>query len=170
MCGGSPAKPQESISRMDKLYVSEEGFAKLKDELAACKARRMVVAGIIERAREFGDLRENADYHAAKEEQAMLHARMRDLEDKIARSVTFEDHDIDTSKAYVGATVRVLNKKTKKEFTYILVSPVETDTAHGKISVRSPVGEALLGKAVGEVAVATVPAGAIEFEVLEISR
>jgi transcription elongation factor GreA len=81
-----------------------------------------------------------------------------------------EGHDIDTSKVYVGATVRVLNKKTKKEFEYTLVSPVESDMAHGKISVRSPVGEALLGKAVGEVAVANVPAGAIEFEVLEITR
>lgn len=162
--------PRESCVRMDKLYVSEDGLAKLKDELAGCKARRMQVAAVIERAREFGDLRENADYHAAKEEQAMLHARIRDLEDKVARAVTLEGHDIDTSKVYVGATVRVLNKKTKKEFQYTLVSPVESDMAHGKISVRSPVGEALLGKAVGEVAVANVPAGAIEFEVLEITR
>jgi len=155
---------------MEKLYVSEDGLAKLKNELAACKSRRMEVAAIIEHAREFGDLRENADYHAAKEEQAMLHARIRDLEDKVARSVALEDHDIDTSKAYVGATVRVLNKKSNKEFTYTLVSPVEADMAHGKISVRSPVGEALLGKGVGENATANVPAGAIEFEVLEITR
>jgi transcription elongation factor GreA len=155
---------------MDMHYVTEVGLAKLKEELAACKARRMEVAGIIERAREFGDLRENADYHAAKEEQAMLHARIRDLEDKLSRSVALEDHDIDTSKAYVGATVRVLNKKTKKEFSYTLVSAVEADMAHGKISVRSPVGAALLGKAVGEVASAKVPAGAIELEVLEITR
>ncbi len=155
---------------MDKLYVSEDGLAKMKAELASCKSRRMEVAAIIEHAREFGDLRENADYHAAKEEQAMLHARIRDIEDKIARSVTLEGHDIDTSKAYVGATVRVLNTKTKKEFTYILVSAVEADMANGKISVRSPVGKALLGKAVGEVATAKVPAGAIDFEILEITR
>jgi len=155
---------------MDKLYVSEDGLTKLKDDLAGCKARRMEVAAIIERAREFGDLRENADYHAAKEEQAMLHARIRDLEDKLARSVTLDGQEIDTSKAYVGATVRVLNKKSKKEFSYTLVSPVEADMAHGKISVRSPVGKALLGRAVGEVAVAKVPAGAIELEVLEITR
>ncbi|MBM3289378.1 MAG: transcription elongation factor GreA [Candidatus Hydrogenedentes bacterium] len=155
---------------MDKLYVSREGLDKLKDELAACKARRMEVAAIIEHARGFGDLRENADYHAAKEEQAMLHARIRDLEDKVARSTVLEDQQIDTSKAFMGAVVRVLNTKTKKEFTYTLVSPVEADMAQGKISVRSPVGEALLGKSVGDSAVAKVPAGNIEFKVLEISR
>ncbi|NUM54920.1 MAG: transcription elongation factor GreA [Candidatus Hydrogenedentes bacterium] len=155
---------------MDKLYVSREGLEKLKDELAACKSRRMEVAAIIEHARGFGDLRENADYHAAKEEQAMLHARIRDLEDKVARAEVLDDKQVDTSKAFMGSVVRVLNTKTKKEFTYTLVSPVEADMATGKISVRSPVGEALLGKSVGESAVAIVPAGNIEFKVLDISR
>ena len=155
---------------MEKLYISRDGLTKLKQELAACKARRMEVAAIIEHARGFGDLRENADYHAAKEEQAMLHARIRDLEDKVARSAVLEDENIDMSKAYVGSVVRVLNKKSNKEFTYTLVSEVEADLANGKISVRSPVGEALLGKSVGESAVAKVPAGNIEFKVLEISR
>lgn len=161
----------QGVSRnVDKLYVSREGLAKLKDDLAASKARRMEVAAIIEHARGFGDLRENADYHAAKEEQAMLHARIRDLEDKVARSEILEDHAVDTSKCFMGAVVKVLNMKSKKEFTYTLVSPVEADMASGKISVRSPVGEALLGKSVGETAVAKVPAGNIEFKVLEISR
>lgn len=155
---------------MDKLYISRDGLTKLKEDLAACKARRMEVAAIIEHARGFGDLRENADYHAAKEEQAMLHARIRDLEDKVARSSVLEDETIDMSKAYVGSVVRVLNKKTNKEFKYTLVSEVEADLAQGKISVRSPVGEALLGKSVGDTAVAKVPAGNIEFKVLEISR
>lgn len=167
---GNACRLREREDIMDKLYVSEDGLAKLKQELASCMSRRMEVAAIIEHAREFGDLRENADYHAAKEEQAMLHARIRDLEDKVARSVVLETHAIDDSKAYLGAKVRILNKKTGKELTYILVSPVEADMAHGKISVRSPVGEALLGKSVGEVAVAKVPAGKIEFEILDISR
>jgi transcription elongation factor GreA len=155
---------------MDTIHVSAEGLQKLKDELKDCKERRMVVADAIEKARELGDLKENADYHAAKEEQGMLHARMRDIEDKIARSVVLDDSKIDTSKAYQGATVKVLNRKTQKEMTYILVGPLEADMANGKISVRSPVGQALLGKAVGEVAVATVPAGAIKLEIVEISR
>ncbi len=175
MCVQAPSRadatnPGKWQIPMEKLYISEDGLAKLKNELASCMARRMEVASIIERAREFGDLRENADYHAAKEEQAMLHARIRDLEDKITRSVVLEHHHVDDKKAYMGAKVRVLNKKTNQELSYTLVSPVEADMTHGKISVRSPVGEALLGKSVGEIAVAKVPAGNVEFEILEISR
>ncbi|GMV98918.1 MAG: transcription elongation factor GreA [Candidatus Hydrogenedentota bacterium] len=155
---------------MSRLNVSPEGLQKLKDELEACQKRKMEVAAIIEHARSFGDLRENADYHAAKEEQAMLHARIRDIGDKIARSVVIEHDKIDGNKALIGATVKVRNKKTNKDTVFILVSPVEADATTGKISVRSPVGEALLGKEVGEVAVAKVPAGNLEFEILEISR
>ena len=99
---------------MDKLYVSREGLEKLKEELREMNERRMVVAQAIEHARSLGDLKENAEYHSAKEEQAMLHAKIKDVEDKIARSEILENQDIDTSKAYLGACVRVLNKKTKK--------------------------------------------------------
>lgn len=155
---------------MESIYVSQDGLDKLKNELQACKERTTVVAAAIEHARSFGDLRENADYHAAKEEQAMLHARIRDLEDKVARAVVLDERNIDNDKVYMGSTVRVLNKKTKKESTYVLVSHVEADLASGKISVRSPVGQALLGKAVGETVVAKVPAGNLEMKVLEITR
>ena len=155
---------------MDKLYVSREGLEKLKADLAACNARRMKVAATIEQAREYGDISENAEYHAAKEEQAMLHAHIRDLEDKVARSEILDDQAIDASKAYQGAKVTVLNKKTGREATYYLVSPVETDMASGKISVQSPVGKALLGHSVGDAVVAKVPAGDLELEILDISR
>lgn len=155
---------------MENIYVSRDGLEKLKNELQACKERTTVVAAAIEHARSFGDLRENADYHAAKEEQAMLHARIRDLEDKVARAVVLDDRNIDNDKVYMGSTVRVLNQKTKKESTYVLVSHVEADLANGKISVRSPVGQALLGKTVGETVLAKVPAGNLEMTVLEISR
>jgi len=155
---------------MQKLYVSREGLEKMKEELKVLNKRRIRVAKAIEHARSFGDLSENAEYHSAKEEQAMVHARIKDLEDKITRAVILDDQDIDMSKAYLGAKVRVLNKKTQKEMVYTLVSPVEADMAHGKISAQSPVGQALLGKKVGEVAVAKVPAGNLELEILEISR
>lgn len=153
---------------MDKLYVSAEGLARMKDELVELNERRMKVAGAIEHARSLGDLKENAEYHSAKEEQAMLHARIKDLGDKIARSVLLEDQEIDTSKVYLGATVKAVNKKTKKEITYRIVSMVEADLAAGKISAQSPVGKALLGLAVGEVAVAKVPAGDLHLEIIEI--
>lgn len=154
---------------MEKLYVSREGLEKLKQDLKEMNERRLVVANAIEHARSLGDLKENAEYHSAKEEQAMLHAKIKDVEDKIARATILEEQDIDTSKAYMGATVRVLNKKTKKEMSYMLVSPVEADMANGKISTASPVGRAILGKAVGEEAVATVPAGDLTLKILDIT-
>ncbi len=154
----------------EKLYVSREGLDKMKADLAQMNVDRVRIAETIEHARGLGDLKENAEYHSAKEAQAHLHARIRDLEDKLTRSVVINHHELDHTKALVGATVRVLNKKTKKQTTYTLVSPVEADMASGKISTKSPVGQALLGHEVGEVVVANVPAGAIELEILEISR
>lgn len=155
---------------MDKIVISPEGLEKLKAELAECKKRTPVVAKEIDQARQLGDLKENAEYHAAREEQAMLQAKIRDLQHKIASAHVIDHNELDASKALMGATVRVLNKKTKKEVSYILVSPVEADMAHGKISVRSPVGQALLGKSVGDVAFAEVPAGKLELEIIEITR
>lgn len=154
---------------MEKLYVSSDGLTKMKADLVEMNERRMKVAAAIEHARSLGDLKENAEYHSAKEEQAMLHARIKDLEDKISRSVLLEEQDIDTSKAYLGATVKALNKKTKKQMVYQIVSAVEADLASGKISASSPVGKALLGKSVGEVAVASVPAGDLQLEIIEIT-
>ena len=150
--------------------VTAEGKRLMQQELDALNARVPLIAKAIEEAREKGDLRENAEYHAAKEAQAMVHALIRDLEDKITRAVLLEDQDIDPNKAYLGALVRVLNCKTKREITYALVSPVEMDLAQNKISVQSPVGRALLGRSVGEVVKAKVPAGELELEILEISR
>lgn len=155
---------------MEKLYISRDGLEKLKEELEELNKHRLVVAKAINHARSLGDLSENAEYHSAKEEQAMVHARIKDLEDKITRAAVLEDQDIDASKAYLGATVRVRNLKTNRELSYTLVSPVESDSAAAKISVQSPVGKALLGKSVGEVAVAAVPAGDLRLEILEISR
>jgi len=155
---------------MEKITVSQEGLEQLKSELAECKRRTPIVAKAIDTARQFGDLKENAEYHAAREEQAMLQARIRDLQHKIASAVVLDESALDQSKALMGATVKVLNKKSNKEFTYTLVSPVEADMSNGKISVRSPVGQALLGKEVGDIAEAKVPAGKLELKILDISR
>ncbi len=154
---------------MEKLYISRDGLEKLNADLKEMLKRRLVVAAAIEHARSLGDLKENAEYHSAKEEQGMLHARIADTEDKISRAAILEDQDIDTSKAYMGATVKLLNKKTNREITYILVSHVEADMANGKISTVSPVGKAILGKAIGEEAVATIPAGELRLKVLDIT-
>lgn len=155
---------------MDKLQITREGLEKLKAELAACFVRRREVAATIEHARSFGDLKENAEYHAAKEEQGILHARIRDYEHKIATAEIIDDQDIDPTKAFLGATVTVMNKRTKAQMTYTLVGPVEADVESNKISVRSPVGQALLGKSVGDVVTAKVPAGDLQLEIKNISR
>jgi transcription elongation factor GreA len=155
---------------MDKIHLTESALTKLKQDYAEAKAQVPVIAAEIEHARSYGDLKENAEYHAAKEAQATLQARLRDLEDKIARAAVVDESQIDASKAYLGATVRVLNKKTKREMTYTLVSAPEADVSSGKISMRSPVAQALAGKEVGDSVVANVPAGKLELEILEISR
>lgn len=154
---------------MEKLYVSAEGLERMKADLAELNERRIRVADAIEHARSLGDLSENAEYHSAKEEQAMVHARIRDLGDKIARSVVRDTTDMDTSRVYTGATVRVLNLKTNQESVYQLVSPVEADLMAGKLSTQSPIGQALMGLAAGEEAVARVPAGELTLRVVEIS-
>jgi transcription elongation factor GreA len=154
----------------DDIYVTRDGLTGMKADLAQMNKERMKIADKIEEARELGDLKENAEYHAAKEAQAMLHARLRDLEDKIARSRILEDQDIDLSKAYVGAIVKVQNQKTKKDIVYTLVSPVEADMAAGKISTESPVGKAILGSSKGDIVVAKVPAGDLKLKILDISR
>ena len=154
---------------MEKLYVSAEGLERMKADLAELNERRIRVADAIEHARSLGDLSENAEYHSAKEEQAMVHARIRDLGDKIARSVVRDTTDMDMSRVYTGATVRVLNLKTNQESVYQLVSPVEADLMAGKLSTQSPIGKALMGLAAGEEAVAQVPAGELSLRVVEIS-
>ncbi len=150
--------------------MSQEGLDKLKEDLLHCQKQTQVLANEIEHARSYGDLRENSEYHAAKENQGKNTARMRDLEDKIARAVILDDSEMDNSKAYMGATVRVRNLKTKKEATYVLVGPTEADIESGKLSLRSPIGQALAGKSVGDKVVAKVPAGDIPFEILDITR
>lgn len=156
---------------MELSYFTKEGFEKLKVELHDMKTRqRAEVAAAISEAREKGDLSENAEYDAAKEAQSHLELRISQLEALINNSRIIDDANIDTSKAYVLSTVKVKNKKTGAEVSYTLVSPKEANLKEGKISVESPIGKNLLGKAVGDVIKVSVPAGVMELEVLEISR
>lgn len=158
----------EKIMQQDTLYITAEGLEKMKADLAALRERRIVVAQAIEHARSLGDLSENAEYHSAKEEQAMVHAKIHDLEDKVARAAILDNQDRDTSKAFLGATVRTMNLNTKSETTFMLVGPAEADIMLGKISIHSPVGKALLGRAVDEEVSAQTPAGSMTFKLLEI--
>ncbi|MCH8568140.1 MAG: transcription elongation factor GreA [Balneolales bacterium] len=152
-------------------HLSKEGYEKLKNELRHLKtAGRKKIAEDIEEARSKGDLSENAEYDAAKEAQGHLEKKIAELEEAMASARIIDEKNIDASKVFVLSTVKILNKKVKKEATYTLVSPQEADFSTGRISVESPIGKSLLGRSVGDVVQVKVPAGMLELEVLEISR
>ncbi len=151
-------------------YLTQEGYEKIKAELDDLKGRgRTDIAKAIAEAREKGDLSENAEYHAAKEEQGMLEMKINELEKSFANARILSADDIDTSKVGIMTTVTMKNKKTNKTMQYTLVSESESDLKQKKISVDSPIAKGILGKKVGEVAQVTIPAGQVEFEILEIS-
>ncbi|PSQ68803.1 MAG: transcription elongation factor GreA [Bacteroidetes bacterium QH_2_67_10] len=151
------------------VYLTEEGLQELEEELHHLKhTERPRVSEEIAEARAKGDLSENAEYDAAKEEQGKLEARINKLEDTLARARVVDESEVDRSKAYILSNVRVKNLSSDTEHTYTLVSEQEADLSEGKISVNSPVGEGLLGSAEGDEVEVDVPAGTVTFKVLEI--
>jgi transcription elongation factor GreA len=153
----------------DIFYMSKEGLEKLKEELKYLKfVKRKEVARAISEAREKGDLSENAEYHAAKEEQGHVEAKISEMETKLANARIMDDRQMDTSKANILSTVEVLNVKMNKKMTFTLVSEAEANLKENKLSVSSPIGKVLLGKSVGDRVKALTPGGEIEFELLKI--
>ncbi|MCB0549097.1 MAG: transcription elongation factor GreA [Phaeodactylibacter sp.] len=151
-------------------YLTREGYSKLKAELEEMKTTgREEVAKAIAEAREKGDLSENAEYDAAKDAQGMLELRINDLEKVLANSRILDESQLDASKVTVLSNVTIKNKKTGKQLKYKLVSESEADLKDKKISVNSPMGQGLLGKAVGDLAIVETPRGNLEFEIVEIS-
>ncbi|HQY11868.1 MAG: transcription elongation factor GreA [Ferruginibacter sp.] len=150
-------------------YVTAETFERLKTELQHLKAvDRPAASHAIAEAREKGDLKENAEYDAAKEAQGMLEAKIKHLEGVIANARILDEKNIDTSKVSILTNVTLTNLNTKKKVTYKIVSENEADLKQGKISVTSPIGKALLGKVVGETVDVQVPAGVLKFQVERI--
>lgn len=151
-------------------YVTKESLDQMRDELTQLKTvGRNEVASAIAEAREKGDLKENAEYDAAKEAQGLHEAKIAQLEAIIANARIIDTKDLDLSKVSVLSKVKITNLKTKKIVEYHLVSEKEADLKLGKISVTSPIGKGLLGKAVGDVAEIIVPAGTLQFRIEEIS-
>lgn len=150
-------------------YVTAETFERLKEELQHMKGvERPAASHAIAEAREKGDLKENAEYDAAKEAQGMLEARIKQLEGVIANARILDESSIDTSKVSILTKVTLTNLNTKKEVTYKIVSENEANLKEGKISVTSPIGKGLLGKVVGDVADVVVPAGVLKFRIEKI--
>jgi len=152
-------------------YYNEEGLEKLKEELHQLKTvGRAAIAKAIAEARDKGDLSENAEYDAAKEAQGMHEAKIAKLEHTLATARVIDESKLDTSKVLALSIVKLKNTKNGQVMTYQLVSETEADLKAGKISVKSPIAQGLLGKSKGDRAQIQVPAGEIELEILEISR
>jgi transcription elongation factor GreA len=152
-------------------YYTEEGLQKMRDELHQLRTveRKSATQAIVD-ARDKGDLSENAEYDAAKEAQGLHEAKISKLEEVLGNARILDESSIDTSQVAVLSKVKIKNRRNNAVMTYTLVSEEEADLKLGKISVGSPIGKGLLGKKVGDTAQIQVPAGAVEFEVLEISR
>jgi len=153
------------------VYLTRERLVELENELHDLKLHgRSEVAQKIQEARGHGDLSENAEYDAAKEEQQHLELRIAKLEQTLARASIIESKDLPNDKVYILSTVTMVDLKTNETVIYKLVSPEEADFDRNKISVTSPLGKGLLGKIQGEKIKIIVPAGTLEYKIIKISR
>ena len=152
-------------------YYTPEGLQKLKDQLEELKTfQRPSISQQIGEARDKGDLSENAEYDAAKEAQGILEMKISKLQTVISNARLIDDSNIDNSKVYILSKVKIKNIANGMEIVYTLVAENEADLKARKISVESPIGKGLLGKAEGEIADIVTPSGIMQFEIIEISR
>ena len=155
---------------MQRIPLTPEGYKKLQEELEKLlKTDRPRNIKAIAEARAHGDLSENAEYHAAKEQQSFIEGRIQELKSKIALAQVIDPSKIKQSTIGFGAKVKVLDTAADEEYIFNLVGPEEADVKQGKISLSSPVGKALIGKEVGDIAIIKAPARTIEYEILEIA-
>lgn len=152
-------------------YYTAEGLQKLKDDLHQLKmVERPKISQQIAEARDKGDLSENAEYDAAKEAQGLLEAKISKMDELLANARLIDTNNVDISKVFILTKVKIKNLNNKVVMEYTLVAENEANLAEKKISVDSPIGKGLLGKKVGDVAEVQIPAGKVQFEILEISR
>jgi transcription elongation factor GreA len=150
---------------MDRVPMTPEGHAALVAELSALKAERPKISQEIGVARDHGDLKENAEYHAAKEKQGLCEARIADIEDKLARAEVIDPSTLSGDKVKFGALVELEDMDNGKVVIYRLVGPDESDLQQGKISITSPVARAIVGKQVGDEVRVQTPGGVRNYEI-----
>ena len=156
---------------MASVFLTKESYDRLRADLQHLKSVGRAEAGAaLAEAREKGDLSENAEYDAAKEEQAKLEKRIAQLEMALTDVRILNENEIDDSKVSILTTIRVKNLKANKEFTYKMVSEIEADFKTGKLSVTSPIGKGLLGHKKGSKVAIQTPAGPIDYEILSIAK
>lgn len=155
----------------DTIYLTRERLGEMERELRELKTNgRKSIAQKIADARGYGDLSENAEYDAAKEEQQHLELKISKLETTLSRAKIIEAKDLPNDKIYILSRVKLRDEKTGREFEYLLVSPEESNFEANKISVTSPIGKALLGRVNGEAVEIKVPAGILHYKILDITR
>ena len=148
--------------------MTPQGAQKLRDELSRLKEERPKISREIGVAREHGDLKENAEYHAAKDRQGMIEARIKDIEDKLARAEIIDPTKLSGDRVRFGAFVKVTNLDTDEETSYQIVGADEAGINSGTISISAPVARALIGKSIGDEIVINLPAGKRRYEIAEI--
>lgn len=154
---------------MSRVPMTPDGYQKMKEELdRLLKEDRPRNINDIAEARAHGDLSENAEYHAAKERQSFIEGRIQELQGKLAMADVIDPSRINQSRAAFGARVKVLDTEADTEYEFVLVGADEADVKSGRISISSPVGRALIGKEVGDIAVVKAPSRNIEYEIVEI--
>lgn len=152
-----------------RIPMSKTGNQQLRDELQQLeRVERSAVVKAIEVAREHGDLKENAEYHAAKDRQGHIEGRILELKDKLSRAEVIDCSKVSTDTVVFGTVVKLLDLDTDEEVTYQLLGPEESDVKKGSISVLSPLGQSMLGKEVGDEVLTVTPGGNREFEVIDI--
>jgi len=153
----------------DPIYMSEEGYEKLRADLHRLKyTDRPAIVGEIKKARELGDLAENAEYHAAKEAQRLLERQISEMEFKIAHAKVIKRDEVAKDKAYLFAKVTVIDLDLDEEEVYTLVPPEESNPDGSHISIKSPIGQGLLGKQIGDEVTIQVPAGLLKYKITKI--
>src|SRR6478672_11470734 len=154
----------------DRVPMTREGYDKLKAELDRLRNHEMLeVTKRVAAARDMGDLSENAEYHAAREDQGMLQARVNDLSDRLARAVIIDPSNLPKDTVAFGSKVRVMDLDVDEEETFELVGPGQENPDKGRILSTSPIGQGLIGRKKGETVEIPVPRGTIRFKVLEIT-
>jgi len=156
---------------MKRIQLTQEGYEKLRKELEYLKrTKRREISKQLAYARSLGDLRENAEYDAAKQAQGLLEKKIAELEQSLSCAAILDDKKIDKNKVFLGAIVKLKDLDSKEETVYMLVNQEEADISKGKIATASPVGKALLGHKVGDLIKIEVPAGSLQYKIVHISR
>lgn len=159
------------MAKGKQTLYTQQGYQELVDELyRRTHEEREKIKNDIATARGFGDLSENAEYDAARNDQAKNEARIKELEELIENAVILDESNIDSSVISLGSSVKLLNKTLNAEFTYALVGSNEANPAEGKISDQSPIGASLIGKKAGDEITVEIPNGSISMKILEVSR